>query len=323
MEEKAELAKIAAQGIDPMHAYNTDEDTHLGPMALDPTSNTWDLSSDPIKYARDRDKLVDRIQPRMEDRIIADGEGFQRLRFAVNGLMFERYRSLVPVTKYLGGNYFYRDHKGDGGDRMPFTPVSAKKQREAVNLIVEKAFAPGAFEVDGDVLNKLTPMRYSDWSVSWSSMIDFPIHEQTLALQSSLLNNLLDNGRLARVINNTVRMPKGEDAYTLEELMGTLTDAMFSELKSGKEIDSFRRNLQRVYVQKLISIMLNQRPSPAFRSAPEDARSLARYHLTSLDKQMEKALDAGSHDVTTKAHLMETRARIEQAMDAELSKAFK
>ena len=321
-EEKQQLSKIASKGVDPMHAYNTDEDTHLGPMALDPSSNTWDLSSDPIMYAKDRSKLVAKIQPRAEERLIASGDGYQRLRNAINGLMFEQYRALVPVTKYVGGNYFYRDHKGDDSDRLPFTPVSAKKQREAVALLIDKAFSPGSFSVDGEVLNKLTPLRYSDWSVSNSSVIDFPIHEQTLSLQRFLLSNLTDNGRLARIINNAVRMPAGQEAYTLGEFMGTLTDAMFSELKSGKKIDSFRRNLQRVYVQRLIAIMLNERPSPFVRPAPEDARSLARYHLAELDKQMEKALD-GSADVTTKAHLMETRARIEQAMDAELMKAFK
>lgn len=320
-EEKATLHKIAAEGIDPMHAYNTDEDTHLGPMALDPSSNTWDLSSDPIAYAKDRAKLVKRIQPRIESRLIADGDGFQRLRGAVNGLMFEKYISMVPLTKYIGGNYFYRDHKGDG-DRMPFTPVTAAKQREAVKLLVDQAFAPGAFSVEAEMLNKMTPLRYSDWSVSWSSVIDFPIHEQTLSIQSFLLNNILDNGRMARIINNSVRMPKGQEAYQLSELFETLSGAMFSELKGGKSIDSFRRNLQRAYVDRLIRIMLNQRPSPAFRPAPEDARSLARYHLTELDDHMEKALEKNL-DVTTKAHLMETRARIDQAMDAELSREFK
>lgn len=323
-EELEHLQKIASQGIDPMHAYNTDEDTHLGPMALDPSSNTWDLSSDPIRYAKDRDKLVSRIQPRIEDRLIAEGEGYQRLRNAVNGLMFEQYRSLVPVTKYVGGSYFYRDHKGDGSDRLPFTPVSANKQREAVQLFVEKAFSSGAFAVDAEMLNKMTPLRYSDWATSRSSVIDFPIHEQTLGLQNALLRNLLDNGRLSRIINNSVRMPAGEDAYALAELFETLTHAIFSELDDDQSVDSFRRNLQRAYVQKLIAIMLNERPSPSVRPAPEDARSLARLHLVKLDEQMRSVLVRSvSIDVSTRAHLLETRARIQQAIEAGLSRTIK
>ncbi len=321
--EIAHLQKIASKGIDPLHAYNTDEDTHLGPMALDPSSNTWDLSSDPMRYAIDRAKLVERIQPRIEERLIAQGEGFQRLRGAVNGLVFEKYRSIVPVTKYVGGNYFYRDHKGDGSDRQPFTPVSAKQQRKAVEFLVDQAFSKGAFSVDAEMLNKMMPSRYSDWSVSRSSVIDFPIHEQTLAIQRSLLNNLLDNGRLSRIINNAVRMPAGTEAYTLAELFETLTRAMFTELDGGDAIDSFRRNLQRAYVQKLIAIMLNERPSPAVRPAPEDARSLARYQLTELAKRVDFTLQKDGFDVTTRAHLLETSARIEQAMETGLTRTVK
>ena len=318
------LKAIASEGVDPMHTYNTDEDTHMGPMSLDPLSNTWDLGSDPLKYAQDRMELVAKIQPRIEDRLIEEGDGYQRLRSAVNGLMFEQFQSVIPVAKYIGGIYFHRDHKGDTDMREPFVPVTAAQQREAVDLIMETAFKPGAFHVDEEMLNKMTPNRYSDWSVGWSSgPIDFPIHEQVQSMQGYMLSMLLDNGRLSRMINNEVRMPNNQEAYTVAELMDTLTDEIFAEVKAGKNVDSYRRNLQRLYIDRLVMMMLNQRPSPLMRPAPEDARSLARYHLAMLSDQMEEVLESDGLDVATKAHLMETHARIDQAMDAELSREYK
>ena len=323
-EEVEFLKDIAAEGVHPMHAYNTDEDTHMGPMSIDPLSNTWDLGSDPLKYAQDRFELVAKIQPRIEDRLIAEGEGFQRLRGAVNGLLFEQFQALIPVTKNVGGIYFYRDHKGDSDTREPFVPVTAKQQREAVRFIVDSAFKPGAFHVDEEMLNRMTPNRYSDWSVSWSTgPVDFPIHEQVNFMQRYLLDNMLDNGRLSRMINNEVRMPGNQAPYTVAELMSTLSGEIFAEVKAGKNVDSFRRNLQRSYINRLTAIMLNQRPTPSVRPAPEDARSLARYHLVELNNQITNALDGGQVDVSTKAHLMETQARIAQAMDAQLSREFK
>ena len=323
-EEMEFLEEIASKGIDPMHTYNTDEDTHLGPMAVDPLSNTWDLGSDPMKYAKDRFALVEKIQPRIEERLIGDDEGYQRLRGAVNGLLFEQFRALIPITKNVGGIYFYRDHKGDTNEREPFVPVSAATQKEALQLIMDMAFKPGAFHVDEDLLNKMTPNRYSDWSVRWGAVpIDFPIHEQVHFMQRYLLDNVLDNGRLARMINNEVRMPNSQGAFTVADMMAMLSGEIFSEINEGQNVDSYRRNLQRAYISRLIAIMLNERPSPLVRPAPEDARSLARYHLAHVSDQMEELLESDKLGTTTKAHFLESHARIDQAMDAELSKAFK
>ena len=324
-EEIEFLEAIASKGIDPMHAYNTDEDTHRGPMAIDPLSNTWDLGSDPIKYAQGRADLVAKIKPRIEERLIGEGEGYQRLRGAVNGLLFEKFVTLMPIMKNVGGIYFYRDHKGDTDKREPFEPLSAKKQKEAVEFIIDMALKPGAFHVEEELLNKMTPNRYSDWSVTsrYSGPIDFPIHEQVNFMQRYVVDMLLDNGRTARMINNEVRMPNNQDAFTVADLMNMLSAEIFAEIKAGKNVDSYRRNLQRSYITRLIAIMLNERPRPNISPAPEDARSLARYHLTKVSEQMEKALEDSSVDTVTMAHLMESHARIDQAMDAELSKAFK
>lgn len=322
-EELPALRKIAEQAADPMHAYNTDEDTHRGAMSLDPLSNTWDLGSDPLAFANDRAALVERIMPIIEDRLIEDGEGYQRLRGAVNGLVFEQITSLLPVTKNVGGSYFARDHKGDPNGRMPFTPVSAEKQREAVDLIINQAFAEGALQISADMLNKMPPNRYGDWSNnSWSSAIDVQIHEMVRSGQSWLMSELMHNGRLARMINNEVRMPAGQEAYTVAELFDTMTGAIWSEIGNParpKAADSFRRNLQRTHLDQLTHIMLDIRPYPSYPSAPEDARSLARYELTQLSAHLAQALSNGHGlDTTARAHLMASKDRIDQALDTSL-----
>ena len=316
------LRKIAGRAPEALHAYNTDEDTHLGGMAVDPTSNTWDLGSDPLRYARDRAALVARIQPRIEYRLIADGESYSRLRGAVNGLLFEKFTTLLPVTKNVGGLYFARDHKGDVNGRAPFTPVPAARQREAVGLIMDNAFAEGAFEVPAELLNKLAPNRFGDW-ISWGGVpIDFPMHETVGVMHRWLLEELLHNGRLARMIDNTVRMPDGEESYTVAELFRTVTDGVWSELgqapRAPRNIDSFRRNLQRAHIEVMSAKLLDLRPTPTARPAPEDARSLARLELTRLSRRLATAASAGSLDVETRAHLAESRARVDRALTASL-----
>jgi hypothetical protein len=325
-EEIPVLREIAGRAPEPLLAYNTDEDAHLGPLAIDPNSSTWDLSADPMAFARDRAQLVDRIWPEIEDRLIADGDGWQRLRSAVPGLLFERYGSLVPVTKAIGGIHFTRDHKGDPDGRMPFEPVPADRQRAALQLIIDEAFAPGALEIGEETLNKMAPSRWStSWQWSWGAPIDYPVHSTVAALQGSLLGQIMHNGRLIRMIDNEVRMPGGTEAFTVAEMFGTLTDEIWTEIGLGGarpvNVDSYRRNLQRAYLDELVAKALDrvQGTRNSFNpSTPEDARSLARYEMERLSRRIGQIQGDTRLDRVTRAHLGESKARIDRALDASL-----
>src|SRR5690606_20210190 len=157
------LEKIARQAADPLHAYGTDEDNWLGPFAVDPLTNAWDLGSDPVRFARDRTALMKRLQPRLEARLIAPGQGYQRLRDALSTFILERYRALFPVTKEVGGLYVSRAHKGDPHARPPFTRVPAARQREAVRAIVDRALSAAAIRFAPELLPKLPPDRCAPW----------------------------------------------------------------------------------------------------------------------------------------------------------------
>ena len=328
--EENGLDKIAAESSDPMHTYGTDEDGGLGPYAVDPLTNTWELGADPLAFAETRTELVRKVEPKLDDRLVAEGERYHRLREATTALIYERYRSLMPITKTVGGMYVARDHKGTPDARMPFTPVSAEKQQEAVDVLVENAFAPDAFQFDAERLNKLAPDRHSHWGTSWSLQIDYPVHEYVDMVQSGLLNELLHPARLKRMIDNQVRV-EGE-GYGPGDLMPRLTDAIWSELDASParsvEINSFRRNLQRVYTDRLIDFLLGTTSWITFTygdadqiTAPEDVRSLARLELVELSAHIERVLDRRSLDRDTRAHLSETQVRIDRALDASVEVA--
>jgi hypothetical protein len=313
------LRKIASQASQQMHTYGTDEDTHLGPLSVDPNSNTWDLGSDPMRFAADRIELMDVIRPKLEARLIADGEGYNRLRGSMNGQIFTRYSVLAPVTKQIGGMYFARDHKGDPNARLPFTPVPAAKQRAALKLVTDKAFSEDAFKFDPSLINKLTPTRNIDWAGNWISIpIDYPLHEMVNLVQSWLLEDLIDGARLTRMIDNGKRMPGGAETFTVAELFDGVTGAIWSEVGTRpRNIDSFRRNLQRSYIDQFTRVLLNRGPM-FFTPVPEDARSLARYQLTQLSERLGAAARVSSLDVETRAHLSESKARIDAALETSL-----
>jgi len=45
----------------------------------------------------------------------------------------------------------------------------------------------------------------------------------------------------------------GPKAYTVTEMLHDLQSGIFSELATGKPIDVYRRNLQKAYVNKIVS----------------------------------------------------------------------
>jgi len=318
------LRKIAAQSSDPKHRYGTDEDTWLGPYAVDPLTNAWELGSDPAAFADARADLIRSVKPKLDDRLVQEGERYHRLREATTALLLERYQSLLPVAKTLGGLYVARDHKGTPDARPPFRPVSVEQQEAALQQLVDDAFAPDAFTFAPERLNKLAPDRHSHWGAAPGLRIDYPVHDMVKVVHSGLLGELLHPARLQRMIDNQVRM---DPAYGPGDLLQQLTGAIWRELDDGDpsapSMNSFRRNLQRLYTDRLIDLVLDTTSWITITltgadqvRAPEDVRSLARFELRELTDRIDRVLSRFTLDRKTRAHLSETRERIDRALDA-------
>jgi len=339
-DEKAELAKIASRAADPMVAYSTDEDA-LGtysPLAIDPLVNQFDQSSDPLAFFRQRIGIVNELWDSMETKLTKPGEGYQVLRRAVGRGLNEYNRALLTSSKYIGGIYHVRDHAGDPHGRPPYTPVPAAKQREALEFLRTYAFSEKAFQLPPGALNKLAIERQPglDFIAYFTvQRIDFPWHDAVLNLQRNVLNRLYHPVLLARVQDNELRFAPNEKSFTMADLFKSLDGAIWSELdtRAGK-ISSLRRNLQREHLKQLIRLVLRPAPAspppppsgfviptPPTPRPPEDATTLARASLVSIQAKIRQALAAGKvADPTTKAHLEETQARISTTLQAQLQK---
>ncbi len=317
--EKTELAKIAARCTEPGHDYATDEDTTYN--SSDPLANRFDLGKDPVRFARRQMKIATDLLPFVVKRSVGEGEGYQRARRAFGLLFSEYWRTALFASRFPGGVYVHRDHKGDPKGRPPFTIVEAVKQREAMKMLAETAFA--APKYDYDVLNHLAATRWTHWGMRSYDRLDYPIHEFVGMMQGMILGELTDSTTLARLQDGELKVAPNADAYTLAEHLRTLVASIFTEwqpAKAGKYtnrkpyISSFRRNLQRMALKNLADMVLN-----GF-GAPEDARTLSRMHLADLDKQISALL--GKKDLTlddySRAHLLDSQKRIQQVLNAEL-----
>ncbi len=310
--------EIARRAAEPGHAYGTDEDAR-GASAIDPDINVYSLSDDPLAWGRDRADMIRGMLPMLPEIAVNDNMPYYEVTDLFQSAFFQYARALAPTVKYIGGQYQYRDHVGDPNGRMPFEAIPLEKQQEALQTIIDYAFAADAIDLPQEVFQQFGANRWSHWGQSntYSGRIDYPLHRTLLGVQTSLLSQLLNPTRLERIRDTEVRFGS-ENTVTIPEMMGTVTEAIWSEAwrAPGSDINSNRRDLQRAHLDGMIQLITDA-PS----GTPADARAVARYTLQDLHERLERRLTPPTYnfDIYTRAHLVESKERIERALRAGLS----
>ncbi len=320
--DREELGKMAARGAhEPWLAYATDEDANIGgsPQGMDPTVNVWDLSDNPLAYYRKRLELSRELWQRLQSKELVPGETYDALRRSFLAGFNQLARGLVPATKYIGGIVQVRDRAGSG--RLPFTPVPAAQQREALKILADGMFSVDSFNFKPQFLASLPYSRldYFDAmelgaNVTAQPMISVPT--TILGMQRIVLDQLLNDATAERVIESQSLMADPKQAFSLSELYETLQGSIWSELRSGREITPMRRNLQREHLRRVVAMLL--RPTAG---TPADARSLMRMQAQALAKQLKVAQAKATLSPETRAHLAESHDTLEEALKAPLLRA--
>jgi len=323
-EELPELRKIASRASEPLLAYDTDEDAGIGggPFDMDPLVNRFDFGTDPLKFYALRVKLADEIWANMETKLEKPGEGYQVLRRSFNGAFGQSGYALALASKYIGGVYHYRSHVGDPGNRLPFEPVPAAKQKEALELLREHLFSPRSFQFSPQLLNKLANSRYTDFTnfLSLRTRFDEPIHDMVLSLQTQVLDRIYHPIVMSRILDSEVKVKSPDEAFSLGLLFNEVQDSIWAETKAPGvtlNIDSYRRSLQRAHLRKLVGMVLRE------PGVPEDAQTLSRQNLIALKSQLQAAVakPGVKMNLETRAHLTESVARIDEALKANMQRA--
>jgi hypothetical protein len=318
-EESAALENIAERGAkEPWLAYGTDEDSFIGgaPQGMDPTVNVWDLSDKPLTYFRKRLNLSRELWDRLQARELKPGESYDTLRRSFLAGFTQLNRGLTPATKYIGGVVQVRDRAGSG--RVPFTPVPAAEQREALKILAEGAFSVDSFKFKPEFLASMPHNRldYFDNLVRGQAAATQPmvsVPGAILGMQKTVLDQVMSDAVATRIVESQNFAAKPKEAFQLSELYDTLQSSIWSELKTGREITPMRRSLQREHLHRLAGVLL--RPSS---SMPADARSLQRVNAHSLAAELKVAQGKPGLSRESKAHLAESLETLNEALKAQM-----
>ncbi len=292
-------------------------------VGSDPRNMTWDLGANNLNFAESRISLAQDLRDRLIEDVIKDGESWKLARERLYALLGTQLYAVYVASNWIGSSYINNDFKGDPGDRAPIEDVPAAEQRRALQIVIENAFEDEAFGLTPDLIRHLGREYWWDPTEMDTLMEDpsFNAHDVVGGIQATALTLIMNPTRLRRIYDNEYRAMESGDVLTLAEVVTTVTDSIWAECgeKSSKRysaeapmISSFRRNLQREHVGRLIDLaLLPDVPSPALRTIS----SMATQELRRIDK-MAAAAGETSPDPYTDAHLADIRMRIGKALDA-------
>ncbi|WP_349742661.1 zinc-dependent metalloprotease [Roseateles cavernae] len=313
-QEKAELARIAARSTEPALAYADDADAGgFGPYdGLDPLANRFDLGDDPLAYYKKRLQLSQELWTRVQDRKPEAGDDPLRQRRALLAGFNQLYRAAELVGKYVGGMHALRDLPGSTG-RPAFRPVEPAKQREALQFLSTGLFSESSFRFRPELLASLT-LDYNEWERG----VPVNLPAAVARVQLVALDRLLSANTATRLLDTPAYLAPAQrkNMISLNEVYATVQGSVWSELKSGAEIDRLRRNLQREHLKRLQTLLTR-----GSASLPPDALSLLRYNATRLQAELRQAAGNGALSVESRAHLAESLGSLTEALRATMTRS--
>jgi ribosomal protein S18 acetylase RimI-like enzyme len=271
----------------------------------DPRAQTEDLGDNAVKASDYGIKNLKRVLAALPEWTKEEGDHYENLSDMYAQVIGQFGRYMGHVSRNVGGIYETYKTIEEPGDVYEATPKAV--QKDAVAFINRQLFSTPNWLLDKNILNKIAQPATV---------------ERLQTLQVSTLKSLLDGGRMSRLTTSANRF--GAATYSADELVSDIQTEVFSELAARKPIDNYRRNLQKEFVEQLISLgnpppPVTQQLAPGFTittgiSKTTDVTSIAKGHLRGLQSDASAAAAAAT-DKMTRYHLQDIADRIKKALD--------
>jgi hypothetical protein len=276
------------------------------PSQSDPTSQTEDLGDDGVKASEYGIANLKRILPQVRTYSLEPGKDYSQLQEMYLQVIVQWNRYMGHVATIIGG--VEQTRKTADQDGEVFDIVSKARQQQAMRFLAAQALATPTWMLDRDILSR----------IEHAGAVD-----RIRTRQTAVVNNLLEPRRLGRLVESEAAI--GKDAYTIGDLFTDVHDAVWGELKTGKAIDEYRRNLQRGHVERLKYLMTQELPPipPQFASrftgtpvsvSQSDIRLFARGDLEDIKREATAAMSRNL-DRVTRLHLRDIVARVDDILD--------
>ena len=252
----------------------------------DPSAQTEDIGDDAVYASTLGIKNLKRILPKINEWTAEEGENFKTQEELYIQVINQFRRYMGHVSNNVGGVYeFYKTSEQTG---PIFQNVNKDFQKECMVFLKEQVLTTPEWLLDDQLLGVVN-----------SESIMTSIRNT----QAYVVRNLVNDDRINRMIKN--EMMNGSEAYSAATMMQDLEDAIFN---SGK-VDVFKRQLQRSYVDHLISIIGDKEKKPS-----SDLTSLANASLARLHAKLKATAKSSGTDIND-FHYLDLSTKIKHIIE--------
>lgn len=279
--------------------YETDE--------FNPKAQSEDLGDNAMQANRYGIENLKRIAKSLVSWTTKGNENYDDLAEMYPELIAQYKRYLFHVATYIGGQVHFQRSPSQPGPRKVFVPM--EKQKEALTFLKDQIFS--------------TPL----WLVNLDKEL-FPLiggagFGNISKIQASVLEKIMSHTVFYNFLWAQTNTTEG--IYPLDNYLADLRRIIWSELKTNKPIDLYRRNLQKTYVQRLITLINFKTSSSKFEAYGPFSQDSMNSDILSILKDEVKVLrrEIGisrnkATDKLSKIHLLDLWERLEEINEGTL-----
>jgi len=258
----------------------------------DPRTQTEDLGDNAMLAGEYGIRNLKRLLTNLELWTGKPDENYDQLDEKYRQLTFQLNNYIGHVLKNIGGIYITPKTAAQGGP--VYETVPAARQLEAMAFLNNQVFKTPLWLLNQDILKK-----------TGKQPLDIIGNLQTTVIYGCLNPPMLE--RLAMMATTA-----GPSGYSLTGHFNVLRKYVWAELNDKRPIDPFRRNLQKLYVEKLKSLLAGAGSNSLIFTLgyASDVRSVVRGHLKQLGQDIKARLQTPT-DTMTRYHLDDLLSRID------------
>lgn len=226
-----------------------------GAGASDPRAVAGDLSNDAVQASVLGIKNLKVIVPHLLSWTSEPASDNQRAAELYEALLDQYREYAMNVVNQLGGVYISSRNSNQPGALFRF--VSPETQKKALQFLQEQVFQTPQWLADKQL--------YSRTTASFDSVMN---------IQRNILENVMSRAVLSKL--QVVVTNNASSAYHPLAFLNDLSTGIFSELKTTSPVSLPRRELQRVYIAKLVDLL------NAFKKTDNDLPAVLNAHAKNL-----------------------------------------
>jgi hypothetical protein len=282
----------------------------------DPYRMTEGISDDPVRAAEYGMQNLEAAMASIMDWVLDDLDDYYEIETHYLQFLTQWNRYAEHAAAAVGGTFTH--HKRVGEEGRIYQEIPADYQRQAFRFLDEHVFQTPEWALDLDLLRM----------IEHAGAV-----ERIRAYQVLAVERMLNHARLARMIEQETFL--ADQTYTPAQMLDDLREAVWREVRDGARTDTFRRNLQRGYLEQAhyllhdatsnhwsppgsgnLRVSSNDDPplNADLHISQSDIRALLREQLRLLSDEIETRLQAGVEDRMTRIHLEESLERIRRTL---------